>query len=85
MLSNNVRGRFNDILKYDEHHKRWSQTFSNVEEVVAKFRNPSFRLPIAEPTYGLDTFGAHRPSSREPGCLNTGDLGVLLLQATDPK
>jgi Glycosyl transferases group 1 len=39
-------GRYNDLLEPDRHYLRLEPDFSNIDEVLAKFRDESFRLRL---------------------------------------
>lgn len=43
-----LQGRYNDILKADEHYIAIAPDFSNVAEAVARFRDPGERARIAD-------------------------------------
>ena len=47
------RGRFNDILNADEHYIALESDFSNINAVLATFRDSAKRQEIAERTYDL--------------------------------
>ncbi len=47
------RGRFNDILKADEHYIALELDFSNIDEVLATFGDPIRRQQIADRAYDL--------------------------------
>lgn len=47
------KGRFNDILVADEHYIALESDFSNIESVLATFRDSARRQEIAERTYDL--------------------------------
>jgi len=47
------RGRFNDILKADEHYLALEQDFSNVDDVLAQLRDPIRRQGIADSAFEL--------------------------------
>lgn len=44
-------GRFNDILKADEHYIALAPDFSNIDDVLARFRDPTFRQAMADRSY----------------------------------
>ncbi len=44
-------GRFNDILKADEHYIALAPDFSNVDDALARFRDPTFRQAMADRSY----------------------------------
>jgi hypothetical protein len=46
-------GRFNDILVADRHYLALARDFSNLDEVVARFRDPAVRERIVEEAYAL--------------------------------
>jgi hypothetical protein len=48
-----VRGRYNDILAADEHYIPLDTDFANIDEVVARFRDPMERGRIANAAYML--------------------------------
>lgn len=59
-------GRFNDILKADEHYIALTPDFSNIDDVLERFRDPIFRQAMADRSYEyvLDQHTyAHRLSS----------------------
>jgi Glycosyl transferases group 1 len=45
------RGRFNDILKADQHYLALNQDFSNFEDVLVGFSDPTQRRAIVEEAY----------------------------------
>jgi len=45
------RGRFNDILKPDQHYFALDHDFSNLEEVLARFSDLTQRLAVVEDAY----------------------------------
>ncbi|MBN8981870.1 MAG: glycosyltransferase family 1 protein [Rhizobiales bacterium] len=47
------RGRFNDILKADEHYLALEPDFSNIDDVLARFRDPKERGRVADAAYDL--------------------------------
>lgn len=47
------RGRFNDILKANEHYLALEPDFSNTDDVVAAFRDPVERQRVADAAYDL--------------------------------
>jgi hypothetical protein len=47
------RGRFNDILKADEHYLALEPDFSNIDDVLAQFRDPQRRQSIADAAFEL--------------------------------
>ncbi|MBR1214309.1 glycosyltransferase [Bradyrhizobium sp. JYMT SZCCT0180] len=47
------RGRFNDILKADEHYLALDPDFSNIDAVLAVFNDPSRRQRIADAAFEL--------------------------------
>jgi hypothetical protein len=47
------RGRFNDILVANEHFLALEPDFSNIDEVLAAFRDPVRRLHVADAAYDL--------------------------------
>ena len=56
-------GRFNDILEADQHYLALNQDFSNLEDVLVRFLDPTHRRAIVEEayTYVMDTHTyAHR-------------------------
>ncbi len=52
------RGRFNDILEADRHYLALNPDFSNMEEVLARFRDPGERRGVAEAAHA-HVAGAH--------------------------
>lgn len=59
-------GRFNDILKADEHYIALAPDFSNIDDVLERFRDRTFRQAMADHSYEyvLDQHTyAHRLSS----------------------
>jgi spore maturation protein CgeB len=47
------RGRFNDIFRADEHYLALEPDFSNIEAVLAAFRDPVRRRSIVDAAYDL--------------------------------
>lgn len=47
------RGRFNDILKADEHYLALESDFSNIDEVLKAFRDSDRRQKVADAAYEL--------------------------------
>jgi Glycosyl transferases group 1 len=47
------RGRFNDIFKANEHYLALEPDFSNIDDVLAAFRDPVRRRSVADATYDL--------------------------------
>lgn len=47
------RGRFNDILKADEHYLAVETDFSNVDDVLERFRDPAQRDIVADAAFDL--------------------------------
>ena len=47
------RGRFNDIFQANEHYLALEPDFSNIEEVLAAFRDPLRRQQVADAAYEL--------------------------------
>jgi Glycosyl transferases group 1 len=47
------RGRFNDIFQANEHYLALEPDFSNIEEVLAAFRDPVRRQHVADAAYEL--------------------------------
>lgn len=47
------RGRFNDILKADAHYLALEPDFSNIDDVLAQFRDPQRRQSIADAAFEL--------------------------------
>ena len=47
------RGRFNDILLADEHYFALEPDFSNVDEVLRRFRDPRERSRVADAAHDL--------------------------------
>lgn len=47
------RGRFNDILKADEHYLALESDFSNIDEVMKAFRDSDRRQKVADAAYEL--------------------------------
>lgn len=47
------RGRFNDILVADEHYLALEPDFSNIDEVLATFRDPVRRQQVADAAFDL--------------------------------
>lgn len=47
------RGRFNDILVADEHYLALEPDFSNIDEVLAAFRDPARRRQVADAAFDL--------------------------------
>jgi hypothetical protein len=47
------RGRFNDILNADEHYLALDSDFSNIDDVLARFRDPTQRQRIADAAFDL--------------------------------
>lgn len=47
------RGRFNDILVANEHYLALEPDFSNIDEVISSFRDPSKRQEIADTAFDL--------------------------------
>jgi spore maturation protein CgeB len=47
------RGRFNDILKADEHYLALESDFSNIDDVLSRFRDPKERQRIADAAFDL--------------------------------
>ena len=45
------RGRFNDILKADQHYVALNQDFSNLEDALARFLDPTHRRTMVEEAY----------------------------------
>jgi hypothetical protein len=57
------RGRFNDIFHADEHYLALESDFSNIDEVLAAFRDPVSRQQVADAAYDLVRSG-HTYSKR---------------------
>jgi hypothetical protein len=49
------RGRFNDILKPDEHYLALEPDFSNIDDVLAQFGDPARRQNVADAAFALVT------------------------------
>ena len=47
------RGRFNDILNANEHYLALEPDFSNIDDVLAAFRDPVRRQHVADAAYDL--------------------------------
>ncbi len=47
------RGRFNDIFRANEHYLALEPDFSNIDEVLAAFRDPARRQHVADAAYEL--------------------------------
>jgi len=47
------RGRFNDIFRADEHYLALEPDFSNIEDVLAAFRDPVRRRTVVDAAYDL--------------------------------
>jgi hypothetical protein len=47
------RGRFNDIFVADEHYLALEPDFSNIDEVLAAFRDPVRRQSVTDAAYDL--------------------------------
>jgi spore maturation protein CgeB len=45
------RGRFNDILKADQHYVALNQDFSNLEDALARFLDSTYRRTMVEEAY----------------------------------
>jgi Glycosyl transferases group 1 len=58
-----IRGRFNDIFHADEHYLALESDFSNIDEVLAAFRDPARRQQVADAAYDLVRTG-HTYSKR---------------------
>jgi hypothetical protein len=46
-----IEGKYNDILKADEHYLAVKKDLSNMDEVVRRFKDETFRTSMAEATY----------------------------------
>jgi len=49
------RGRFNDILKAGEHYLALESDFSNIDDVLAQFRDPARRQNVVDAAFALVT------------------------------
>jgi hypothetical protein len=47
------RGRFNDILNANEHYLALEPDFSNIDDVLATFRDPAMRQSVTDAAYDL--------------------------------
>ena len=43
-------GRYNDLLVADEHYLRLETDFSNIDDVLGRFRDESYRVQMARQT-----------------------------------
>jgi hypothetical protein len=48
-----LRGRFNDILKADQHYLALEPDFSNIDDVLMQFRDPQRRQNVADAAFEL--------------------------------
>jgi hypothetical protein len=48
-----IRGRYNDILQADEHYLAFDPDLANLDDVIARFRDPGERKRVANNAYEL--------------------------------